>query len=148
MKLRFLLLLIVAALMSACGSGDYVRIAGGGIAFNYRYSQAFMILIAEQRRPLPAGAMVQALFDVPDSTSRAIVQLPVMEGKLTYKLQTEPLLGFTKGGNYKVTLALIGADGKTIESHDTVYTSDEDQSTLPKKPLVEGLEFTPHLENL
>ena len=147
MKIKFVLL-ILATMLSACGSGDYVRIAGGGISFNYRYSQASMILIAEQRRPLPQGAIVQALFDVPDSQNRAIVQLPAMEGKLTYKLQTEPLLGFTKGGNYKVTLALIGADGKTIETHDTTYTSDEDQSTLPKKPLVEGLEFTPHLENL
>lgn len=147
MKIKFVLL-ILATMLSACGSGDYVRIAGGGISFNYRYSQASMVLIAEQRRPLPQGATVQALFDVPDSQNRAIVQLPAMEGKLTYKLQTEPLLGFTKGGSYKVTLALIGADGKTIETHDTTYTSDEDQSTLPKKPLVEGLEFTPHLENL
>jgi hypothetical protein len=148
MRIGLFLLVLLATLLGGCGSGDYVRIAGGGIAFNYRYSQAYMILIAEQRRPLPEGATVQALFDVPDSKSCAIVELPVMAGKLTYKLQTEPLLGFTRGGTYKVTLALVGADGKTIESHDTVYTSDEDQSTLPKKPLVEGLEFTPHLENL
>lgn len=148
MNIRILLLTLTILWLGACGSGNYVKIAGGGISFNYRYSEASMIVIAEQRRPLPQGSVVQALFDVPDSPNRAIVQLPAMEGKLTYKLQTEPLLGFTKGGNYKVTVALIGADGKTIESHDTVYTSDEDQSTLPKKPLVEGLEFTPHLENL
>ncbi len=147
MKIR-ILTLILTTMLGACGSGDYVKIAGGGISFNYRYSQASMVVIAEQRRPLPQGAIVQALFDVPDSANRAIVQLPVMEGKLTYKLQTDPLVGFTKGGNYKVTVALVGADGKTIESHETIYTSDEDQSTLPKKPLVEGLEFTPHLENL
>jgi hypothetical protein len=139
---------LLAVTLGGCGSGDYVKIAGGGISFNYRYSQAFMVVIAEQRRPLPQGSTVQALFDVPGSTNRAIVQLPAMEGKLTYKLQTEPLLGFTKGGTYKVSVALIGADGKTIESHDTTYVSDEDQSTLPTKPLVEGLEFTPHLENL
>jgi hypothetical protein len=147
MKIRFMLL-VLSITLGGCGSGDYVRIAGGGISFNYRYSQAYMVVIAEQRRPMPEGAMVQALFDVPGSTNRAIVQLPVMEGKLTYKLQTEPLMGFTKGGTYKVSLALVGADGKTIESHDTTYVSDEDQSTLPSKPLVEGLEFTPHLENL
>lgn len=147
MKVR-VLLLVLTTVLGACDSGDYVKIAGGGISFNYRYSQAFMVVIAQQRRPFPQGAIVQALFDVPDSPNRAIVQLPAMEGKLTYKLQTEPLLGFTKGGNYKVTVALIGTDGKIIETHDTIYTSDVDQSTLPKKPLVEGLEFTPRLDNL
>ena len=80
MKIRFFLLFL-AAMLGACGSGDYVKIAGGGISFNYRYSQAFMVVIAEQRRPLPPGAIVQALFDVPDSPNRAIVQLPVMDGK-------------------------------------------------------------------
>ena len=140
--------LVLASLLTACGSPDYLKIAGGGISFNYRYSQAFMVVIAQQKKPLPEGSVVLALFDIPGSTARQTVQLPALPGKLTYKLETEPLQGFVKGGQYKVTLTLVDKDGKTLDSHDTVFTSDENQSSLPSKPLVDGLEFTPHLENL
>src|SRR5450631_251278 len=113
MNLRILAICFCTLLMG-CGSGDYLKIAGGGIVFNYRYSQAYMILIAEQRRPLPPGSTIQALFDVPDSSTRQLVQMSAMENKLTYKLETEPLMGFTKGGAYKITLTLISPDNKPI----------------------------------
>ncbi len=138
--------------LAACGDDngpkDYLKIAGGGITFNYRYSQASMIVIAQQKYPLPVGSTVEAQFDLPGQNVRQIVTLPAMEGKLTYKLQSDPLTGIKKGGEYNVTIRLLDASGKQLDRDDQIFVSDEDQATLPTKPLVEGYQYTPHLENL
>ncbi len=145
-------LALICVVLSACGDDgspkDYLKIAGGGITFNYRYSQASMIVIAQQKYPLPAGSTVEAQFDLPGQKVRQIVTQPAMEGKLTYKLQSDPLLGFKKGGEYNVTIRLLDASGKELDRDDRVYVSDVDQSTLPTKPLAPDYAYTPHLENL
>lgn len=151
--MKFIPIFIVCLLLQACGDDgtprDYFKIAGGGITFNYRYSEAGMVVIAQQKYPLPNGSIVEAQFDLPDQPNkRETVKLPAVEGKLTYKLQSKPMFGFKKGGQYNVTIRLLDNAGKELDRDDTKFISDEDQSTLPAKPLVEGLEFTPHLENL
>ena len=146
------ILLGTALMLSACGedSGpkDYLKIAGGGITFNYRYSQAGMVVIAQQKYPLPEGSIVEAQFDLPGQNARQTVSLPALVGKLTYKLQSDPLTGLKKGGRYNVTIRLIDKDGKQLDRDDTVYISDEDQDSLPTKPLVQDLALTPDLKNL
>ncbi len=145
-------IVIMSLILSACGddSGpkDYLKIAGGGITFNYRYSQASMVVIAQQKYPLPEGSTVEAQFDLPGQSVRQIVTLPSIAGKLTYKLQSDPLLGIKKGCEYNVTIRLLDQSGKQLDRDDRVYISDLDQATLPTKPLVEGIALTPHLENL
>jgi hypothetical protein len=146
------ILLLSLLVLSACGEDrgpkDYLKIAGGGITFNYRYSQAGMVVIAQQKSPLPEGSIVEALFDQPAQSARQSSRLPAIEGKLTYKLQSDVMTGFKKGGEYKVTIRLLDKTGKELDRDDRIFISDEDQSTLPSKPIVEGLEFTPHLENI
>ena len=144
---------VLSALMLAgCGESgliQYLKIAGGGIQFNYRYSQASMVVVAQQTHPLPADSHVEALFDVPGTNTRENVSSPAIEGKLSYMLQSPKLTGFTKGGKYNVTIRLIDKTGKELDRKDTVFTSDEDQSTLPDKPLVDDpLAFTPRLDHI
>lgn len=141
-----------AVMLTACGedSGpkDYLKIAGGGITFNYRYSQAGMVVIAQQKYPLPEGSTVEAQFDLPGQNARQTVSLPALAGKLTYKLQSDPLTGLKKGGQYNVTIRLIDKDGKQLDRDDSIFTSDEDQASLPTKPLVKDIALTPDLKNL
>jgi hypothetical protein len=143
---------IMCMILTACGddSGqkDYLKIAGGGITYNYRYSQVSMVVIAQQKYPLPEGSTVEAQFDLPGQTARQIVTLPAMTGKLTYKLQSEPMTGIKKDGEYNVTIRLLNSAGKELDRDDRIFVSDQDQSTLPSKPIVEGHEFTPKFENL
>ena len=144
-------ILILAALLAGCGESgpvQYLKIAGGGIQFNYRYSEASMVVVAQQVHPLPEGSHIEALFDLPGTNTRESVTSQPFDGKLTYLLQSQKLSGITNGGKYNVTIRLVDKDGKELDRQNTVYTSDTDQSTLPDKPLVDGLEFTPHLENL
>jgi hypothetical protein len=144
--------LLACLMLAACGEGsgpkDYLKIAGGGLVFNYRYSQASMIVIVQQKYPLPENSIVEAQFDLPGTTARQTVTLPAMAGKLTYKLQSDPLTNIKKGEKYNITIRLLDRNGQQLDKDDRAFVSDEDQSTLPTNPLVEGLELTPHLENL
>ena len=144
-------ILILAFLLAGCGESgpvDYLKIAGGGIQFNYRVSEASMVVIAQQVHPLPEGSQVEALFDIPGTNTRESVVLPAMEGKLTYRLQSQKLMNITKDTPYKVTIRLLDKDGKELDHKDTTYHSDVDQSTLPDKPLVQDPAFTPNLQNI
>jgi hypothetical protein len=143
-----------AFLLVGCGGEtgqiDYMKIAGGGLTFNYRYSEARAVIVGRQVTPLPQGASVEALFDIPSETRRERVSRPAIEGKLTYKLESSPLTGIKKGVPLKVTLLVIDAAGKEIDREETQYVSDVDQDGLPTKPLVDPSKpnVVPQLENL
>jgi hypothetical protein len=144
-------LLAFVLLLAGCGDNgptQYLKISGGGIQFNYRYSQASMVVVAQTTHPLPDGSRIEAQFDLPGTNTRESVFSQPFEGKLSYLLHSQNMTGFTKGGKYNVSVLLLDKDGKELDRKETVFTSDEDQSTLPDKPMVEGLEFTPHLENI
>jgi hypothetical protein len=148
MKLTGLMSLVaMTACLTACGEqtpSDYLSIAGGGFVFNYRYSQAYYVFVAQPKGPLPGDAVLEASFDVPGSTTRFVVQDKVLPGKLQYKFQSEVLHGIVKDYPYKVTLRLLdGPTGKQLDFDEATYRSDVDQSTLPSEPPVEGVEFKP-----
>ena len=150
---KIMLCAMTALLLAGCGEDgppDYLSIVGGGLTFNYRYSQATMVVVGKQMTPMPEGARVEALFDIPGGGAREVVSRPVMQGKLTYKLESSFLKGIKKGEPLKVTLRLVGADGKELDREETQYVSDVDQSTLPTKPLVDPSKpnYVPQLENL
>jgi hypothetical protein len=142
-----------ACLLAGCGENgrpDYMKIAGGGLTFNYRYSEARAVIVGRQVTPLPQGASVEALFDIPGETRRERVSRPAIEGKLTYKLESSPLSGIKKGIPLKVTLLVFDATGREIDREETQYVSDVDQDGLPTKPLVDPSKpnYVPWLENL
>jgi hypothetical protein len=132
--------ILVLALMGCGGEDsppDYIKIAGGGLTFNYRYAQATMVIVGKQVQPLPEGGQVEALFDMPGQSARERISHPVIKGKLLYKLESSALKGIRKGLPLKVTLRVLTSDGQEIDREDTQFTSDVDQDTLPSKPLVD-----------
>ncbi len=145
-------IIYLALILAGCGESGpihYLKIVGGGIQFNYRYSEASMVVVAQQTYPLPPDSHIEALFDVPGTNTRESASSPAVEGKLSYLLQSEKLSGFTKGGKYNVTIRLVDKDGKELDRKDTIFTSDEDQSTLPDKPLVDDpIALTPRLDHI
>jgi hypothetical protein len=153
MKVSKCSMVFTALVLAGCaedGQTDYMKIAGGGLTFNYRYSEARAVIVGRQVTPLPKGASVDALFDIPGETRRERVSRPAIEGKLTYKLESSPLTGIKKGAPLKVTLLVVDATGKEIDREETQYVSDVDQEGLPTKPLVDPSRpnYVPWLENL
>jgi hypothetical protein len=147
-------ILVTTCILAGCGDDnapkDYLSIAGGGLVFNYRYSQATMVLIAKQMRPLPEDAKLVADFTLPGGQGHDLQSSPVLAGKLTYKLESVTLSGVRKGEALKVVLTLVGPKGEVLDRDETSYTSDTDQATLPSKPLVQPDKpnYVPQLENL
>ncbi len=151
--MKKLVVLPVLFLLAACGESDgprnYLKITGGGIKFNYKVSQATMILMAQQTYPLPQGSKVEAQFDIPGTQTRQTVAWPAEQGKLVYGFESQPLKGITKDTPYKVTLLLVSADGKELDRKETTFESDVNQSDLPDQPLITGPAYAnPQLQNI
>jgi hypothetical protein len=139
--------------LAGCGEDKpktKLKIAGGGLQFNYRYSQASIVIVVQAKGEFPEGAKIEALFDKPGTTERESVSQPIFVGKLAYQFQTSPMLGIKKDEVFKVTVRLVDATGIELERHETQFKSDQDQSTLPSKPLVDPSKpnYVPQLENL
>lgn len=150
---QFLAIILIAFAVSSCDDGgpkDYMVIAGGGLTFNYRYSQATIVIVGRQITPLPEGATVEALFDIPGTGERETVSRPRIAGKLSYKLESGYLTNIKKGVPLKVTLRVLDAKGVELDREETQFTSDIDQDKLPSKPLVQPDKpnYIPQLENL
>ena len=129
-------LILFAILLAGCGeqSTSYFKIAGGGLQFNLGSAQATMIVVAQQVSPPPDGSTLEAQFDIPGTNTRQSLSEPITNDRLQYKFQTKPLTGLVKDAQYHVSILVHDKDGKVIDQKDTVFTSDEDQSTLPTKP--------------
>lgn len=146
--------LAFAFVLAGCGEDggpkDYLKIAGGGLTFNYRYSQATSVVVARMVSPLPQGAVVEAIFDLPGNRGQERVERLAFTGKLTYKLESSPMTGIRKGEALAVTLLVRDAKGLVIDRDETRFTSDVDQSDLPSLPLVapDRPNYVPQLENL
>lgn len=141
-------------LLTGCGEEDnpkdYLKIAGGGLTFNYRYSEATSVIVAKQMSPLPPGSIVEATFDLPGGQGHERVERHAIIGKLTYKLESSPMKGIRKGEPLQVTLLVRDASGLVIDRDETRYTSNVNQSDLPSLPLVQPDKpnYIPQLENL
>jgi hypothetical protein len=150
---RRILLCCAGLLVAGCGDGapkKKLKIAGGGLQFNYRYSQASIVIVVQTKGELPEGAAIETLFDKPGTTERESVSQPIFVGKLAYQFQSSPMLGIKKDEVFKVTVRLLDKAGIELERQDTEFKSDQDQSTLPSKPLVDPSKpnYVPQLENL
>ena len=151
--MRILGLIVLGFALTACsedsGPKDYLKIAGGGFVFNYRYSQAYYTFVAQPKLPLPEGSVLEASFDVPGSSMRYVTEQSAMAGKLNYKFQSEVLQGIVKDHPYKVTLRLLDKTRMIeLDRDEATYRSDVDQSDLPSEPPVEGVDFKPILKSL
>lgn len=141
---------LAGLLLAACedqSNKPYLKIAGGGFIFNYRYSAMNYGFVAKPLRPLPAGATLEASFEIPESDERYVTTLPVQEGKLQYAFETQPLEHVKKDKPYKATLRLLEANtGKELALVEQEFRTNTDQSTLPKIAPVKGIGYFPNTE--
>ena len=148
MKKYLVLLFCLAGLvLAACDNQagkPYVKIVGGGFVFNYRYSTYIYGFVVKPLRPLPAGGVLEASFDLPDSDEKFVATLPVQEGKTQYLFESKPLQGVKKDTPYKVRLRLVEeGSGKELALLEKDYKTTVDQSTLPTKAPVKGIGYFP-----
>lgn len=147
-KILLILFCLGGLLLTACedqSNKPYLKIVGGGFVFNYRYSAMNYGFVAKPLRPLPAGATLEASFDIPESDERYVTTLPVQDGKLQYAFETQPLQHVKKDTPYKTKLRLLEAGtGKELALVEQEFRTNTDQSTLPKIAPVKGIGYFPN----
>lgn len=139
----WLALTLVLAL-GGCSKGPYLDISGGGFIFNYRLSVAYAGFVAAPLRDLPDHARIEATFENPSGGAPIVLSKAVTPGRNEYTFSTEPLKGIHANQPYDVTVRLVSADGKTLQTIDKKFVSDVDQSILADKPLTIGPGYTPN----
>lgn len=146
---RVVIWLALAAILGlgACSEkGPYLEVSGGGFVYNYRLSEAYAGFVAAPRRTLPENSRIEATFENPSGGPPIVIAKDVTPGRREYSFTTDALKGIVANRDYDVTVRLIAADGKTIETIDKKLHSDLDQSILGDKPLTIGPGYTPNPE--
>jgi hypothetical protein len=133
---------VIATLTACSNKGPYLDISGGGFILNYRLSMAYAGFVAAPLRTLPEHSRIEATFENPSGGPPIVLSKDVTPGRNEYSFSTDPLKGIKANKPYDVTIRLIGADGKVIESIDKKFTSDVDESVLADKPLTIGPGYT------
>ncbi len=139
-----LALAAIVALAACSQKGPYLDISGGGFIFNYRLAEAYAGFIAAPLRTLPEHARIEATFENPSGGPPIVLSKDVTPNRREYSFTTDALKGIKANIDYDVTVRLIGADGKVIETIDKKLHSDLDQSVLGDKPLTVGPGYTPN----
>ncbi|WP_337181670.1 hypothetical protein [Shinella sp.] len=139
---RYLAVLLPLALaLAACQretGGDPLKLTGKMFVFNYRLAYATYLVTLEQTEPLPDGTIVKAAFENPAGGAPLTLERKIFPNLPRVVLESPDVTCVKKARPYKVTIAVVGPDGGTLQSLETEVTSSADQSILPAKPLVVG----------
>ncbi|MGX5722125.1 hypothetical protein [Shinella zoogloeoides] len=141
MRKYLAILLPLALALAACQretGGDPLKLTGKMFVFNYRLAYATYLVTLEQMAPLPDGTVVKAEFENPAGGAPLTLERRIFPNLPKVVLESPDVTCVKKARPYKVTIAVVGPDGGTLQSIETQVTSSADQSILPAKALVVG----------
>lgn len=115
-----------------------LAVEGGGFVFNYRIAEATYGLVARVEQTIPAGTRILTAFENPAGGAPIEQEQIAREGLTKLVLKSPPVEGVVAGRPYAVTVRLVSPAGEEIGRLETSFTSNIDQSVLPKAPLTEG----------
>ena len=140
---------VLALWLAACGGDDpaapYVEFLGGGFIFNYRLAEADYGFVVKPVRPLPAGSVLEALFEDPAGGPPLRVRQTARSGMLQYSFRSPPVTGVVAGRPYRVELRLLeAATGSELARYERSFRADVGQEALPAAPPVVGPGYQPN----
>jgi hypothetical protein len=147
MKHRSAIIWLAVMMLAACQrdvTEQVAELTGRLFVFNYREATANYLITLKATAPLPEGAFAEAEFENPRGGAPLSVRQKLFPAMEKIVLESPHLQCVRKGHRYKVTIRLLEADGRTIQTIETSVASDVDQSVLPAKPLVVGPLYTPN----
>ena len=133
--------ILLALLLAACqreAGPDALKLTGKMFVFNYRLAYATYLVTLEQTQPLPEGSVVKAEFENPAGGPALVLERKIFPNLPRVVLESPDITCVKKDRPYKVTVAVVGPDGRALQSLETEVTSNVDQSILPAKALVVG----------
>ena len=127
-------------------SDTLVQVNGHIFVFNYRVAIATYLVTLSKKAPLPEGAVAIAEFENPAGGAPLVINEKIFPAWEKISLQSPPIHCVKKDRPYAVSIRLVDASGKELQSLMTTVTSDVDQSIMPGKPLVVGPLYTKNPE--
>jgi hypothetical protein len=141
-------MLAAAAFLAGCQreSDTLVEVSGHIFVFNYRVAIATYLVTLNKKAPIPDGAVAIAEFENPAGGDPLVTNEKIFPAWDKITLQSPPVHCVREGRPYAVSIRLVDASGKLLQSLKTTVTSDTDQSLMPAKPLVVGPLYTKNPE--
>jgi hypothetical protein len=132
--MKFFCVAMCCLFLAACSKDDptkpYLKIMGGGFSSSIASQIVTAVVVAKRLKPLPAGSVIEARFDLPQSTEPFVISLPGENPSGKYMFETEALNGLKKGMTLKVKLRLLDApQGKELALFETSLTAEVDPTT-------------------
>lgn len=147
MKIRTIILIaaIVGTALAGCQRKDDegpTQLSGRLFIFNYRVASASYMITLKKIAPIPEGTTAVAEFENPAGGDPLVVQQKIYSFWDKITLESPDLHCVRKDRPYSVSIKLVDASDKTIQTIKTEVKSDLDQTVLPTKPLVVGPAYT------
>lgn len=147
MKIRTIILIaaIAGTALAGCQRKDDegpTQLSGRLFIFNYRVASASYMITLKKIAPIPDGTTAVAEFENPAGGDPLVVQQKIYSFWDKITLESPDLHCVRKDRPYSVSIKLVDASDKTIQTIKTEVKSDLDQTVLPTKPLVVGPAYT------
>ena len=149
---RLLVLAVLAALLASCEEDDptqpYIEFTGGGFIFNYNVASAYYGFVAEVRRPVPPGTILEAEFEDPAGGPPLVVRGVAGGYARQFRFESPPVEGVVANRDYRVELRLIDpGDFTLIAAYSRTFRSELDQDVLPSAPTTIAPTYRPNPES-
>lgn len=151
MRLRRIMLTMMSAgiiaglALASCQRKDDegpTQLTGRLFVFNYRVASASYMITLKKIAPIPEGTKAIAEFENPAGGDPLVVNQKIYTFWDKITLESPDLHCVRKDRPYAVSIRLVDASDKTIQTIKTEVKSDLDQTVLPTKPLVVGPVYT------
>lgn len=118
------------------------QLSGRLFIFNYRVATASYMITLKKIAPIPEGTTAVAEFENPAGGDPLVIREKIYSFWDKITLESPDLRCVRKDRPYSVSIKLVDASDKTIQTIKTEVKSDLDQTVLPTKPLVVGPAYT------
>ncbi len=137
--------IIIVLSLAGCQRKDDegpTQLTGRLFVFNYRVASATYMITLKKIAPIPEGTTAIAEFENPAGGDPLVVNQKIYTFWDKITLESPDLRCVRKDRPYSVSIKLVDASDKTIQTIKTEVKSDLDQTVLPTKPLVVGPVYT------
>lgn len=143
-----LLLLSLALPLAGCQREEEgpLAISGKVFVFNYRVARATYLLTLARNGTLPDESYAEATFENPTGGEPLKIREKIFPFWDKVTLESPTVHCVRKEHPYAVSIRIVDATGKLLQSLKTTVISSMDQSVLPAKPLVVGPVYTENPE--
>ncbi len=128
---------LTGLLLAACGqeTGPWLAFDGGGFVVNYSggFAAAYYGFNVKPQRRIPAGTILEAVFEAPAGAPPFIDRQEVKAPALRYSFRTPYIDGLEANHPYKAEIRVLeSGTRKLLASYTTTFTSKYDDAWLKK----------------